>query len=84
MILAIAEFVYYRRHIYCSRWFVFEGFSEGASLLFDGFGIRDGGELTIEDGVVRRGRRAGSYDLVLECSTVIPGLVDGHLHLIHE
>jgi len=55
-----------------------------ASLLFDGYELREGVELSVVDGVVRWGRCGGSYDRVIDVATVLPGLVDGHLHLVYD
>ncbi|NPA96687.1 MAG: amidohydrolase family protein [Crenarchaeota archaeon] len=54
------------------------------SKLFDGLRVVEGGEISVVDGVVRLGKLPGSYDKVIEAEAAIPGLVDGHVHLVFD
>lgn len=55
-----------------------------ASQLWDGFKLLRDVDLTIEDGVVYFGKKAGSYDKVFETHTVLPGFIDTHVHLVYD
>jgi len=55
-----------------------------AGKLFDGYSLKENIELSVEDGIVYYGRRQGSYDRRIEASTVLPGLIDTHVHLVHD
>ncbi len=55
-----------------------------ASRVFNGFDFIKETELTVENGIIYLGKKAGDYDVVLEADTVLPGFIDTHVHITHD